>query len=73
MKEVPGPDFPTGGFLVGAEGIRDMYETGRGRLVMRARIVKEVLRGGREQLVVTEIPYGLSKARVIEQIVDLSK
>jgi len=73
MKEVPGPDFPTGGFLVGTEGIRDMYETGRGRLVMRARIVKEVLRGGREQLVVMEIPYGLSKARVIDQIVDLSK
>ncbi len=73
MEELPGPDLPTGGFLVGTDGIRDMYETGRGRLVMRARIVKEALRGGKEQLVVTELPYGVSKSRVIEQIVDLSR
>ncbi len=73
MAEVPGPDFPTGGFLVGRQGIADMYRTGRGRLVMRARIVKELLRGGKEQLVVTELPYGISKSRIIEQIVDLSR
>jgi DNA gyrase subunit A len=73
MEHVPGPDFPTGGYLVGADGIRDMYETGRGRLVMRARVVKEALRGGKEQLVVTEIPYAVSKAKIIEQIVDLSR
>ena len=73
MGELPGPDLPTGGFIVGTDGIRDMYETGRGRLVMRARIVKEALRGGREQLVVTELPYGISKSRIIEQIVDLSR
>ncbi|HIF06062.1 MAG TPA: DNA gyrase subunit A, partial [Gemmatimonadetes bacterium] len=45
MKHLPGPDFPTGGFVVGRDGIRDMYERGRGRMVMRARIVKEALRG----------------------------
>ncbi|MSR22127.1 MAG: DNA gyrase subunit A [Gemmatimonadetes bacterium] len=73
MRDMPGPDFPTGGFIVGGEGIREMYETGRGRIVMRARIVKEALRGGKEQLVVTELPYALSKARVIEQLVELSR
>ena len=55
MKHLPGPDFPTGGFVVGRDGIRQMYETGRGRIVMRARIVKEARRGGKEQLVVTEL------------------
>jgi DNA gyrase subunit A len=73
MRHVPGPDLPTGGFIVGHEGIRDMYHTGRGRLVMRARIVKESLRGGKVQLVVTEVPYGVSKTRIIEQIADLAK
>ena len=73
MKHLPGPDFPTGGFIVGRDGIRDMYETGRGRIVMRARIVKEALRGGRDQLVVTELPYAVSKARIIRQIVDLAR
>ena len=73
MKHLPGPDFPTGGFVVGREGIRDMYETGRGRIIMRARIVKEALRGGRDQLVVTEIPYAVSKARIIRQIASLAR
>ena len=73
MKHLPGPDFPTGGFVVGRDGIRDMYESGRGRIVMRARIVKEALRGGRDQLVVTELPYAVSKARIIRQIADLAR
>ena len=73
MKHLPGPDFPTGGFVVGREGIRDMYETGRGRIIMRARIVKEALRGGRDQLVVTELPYAVSKARIIRQIASLAR
>jgi DNA gyrase subunit A len=73
MRAIPGPDFPTGGFILGADGIREMYETGRGRLVMRARVVKEALRGGKVQLVVTELPYGVSKSKVIEQIADLSR
>ena len=73
MRHLPGPDFPTGGFVVGRDGIRDMYETGRGRIVMRARIVKEALRGGRDQLVVTELPYAVSKSRIIRQIADLAR
>ncbi len=73
MQDLPGPDFPTGGFIVGEEGIADMYRTGRGRIVMRARIVKEALRGGKDQLVVTEIPYAVSKSKIIEQIVALSR
>ncbi len=73
MKHVPGPDFPTGGYIVGTDGIKDMYETGRGRVTMRAKIRKEALRGGKHQLVVSELPYGVSKSRIIEQIVDLSR
>ena len=73
MRHLPGPDFPTGGFVVGRDGIRNMYETGRGRIVMRARIVKEALRGGKDQLVVTELPYAVSKTRIIRQIADLSR
>ncbi len=73
MRVLPGPDFPTGGFVVGRDGIREMYETGRGRLVMRGRVVKEALRGGKQQLVVTELPYGVSKAKIIEQIAALAR
>ncbi|MSR35666.1 MAG: DNA gyrase subunit A [Gemmatimonadetes bacterium] len=73
MRHIPGPDFPTGGFIVGREGIKDMYRNGRGRVVMRARVVKESLRGGKDQLVVTEIPYATSKTKIIEQIVDLAR
>jgi DNA gyrase subunit A len=73
MRALPGPDFPTGGFLVGRDGIWEMYETGRGKMLMRARVVKEALRGGKEQLVVVELPYGVSKAKVIEQIAVLSR
>jgi DNA gyrase subunit A len=68
MHHVPGPDFPTGAFILGSEGIRDAYTKGRGRIVMRAAVQKETRRGGREQLVVTALPYGVSKAKVIEQI-----
>ena len=73
MRHIPGPDFPTGGFVVGHEGIRDMYTTGRGRIVMRARVVKEALRGGKEQLVVTELPYAVSKSKLVSQIAALHR
>ena len=73
MRHIPGPDFPTGGFVVGSEGITDMYRTGRGRVVMRARIVKERLRGGRDQLVVTELPYATNKTKIVEQIAGLAR
>jgi len=73
MELVPGPDFPTGGLIVGREGIRQAYHTGRGRIIMQGRIGRETRRGGREQLVVTEIPYATSKTRIIEQIAELVK
>ena len=73
MKVIPGPDFPTGGFIVGRKGIREMYRTGRGRLIMRARVVLEAVRGGKEQLVITELPYVTSKSKIIAQIAGLSR
>lgn len=73
MRVLPGPDFPTGGFVLGKDGIREMYETGRGKMIIRARVVKEALRGGKQQLVVTELPYGVSKSKVIQQIAGLSR
>jgi len=73
MRHVPGPDFPTGAYVLGRDGIREAYESGRGRMVMRAAIHKEALRGGREQLVVTALPYGVSKTKVIEQVAGLVK
>lgn len=73
MEKLPGPDFPTGGFIVGREGIRAMYETGRGRMTMRARVATESLRGGRRQLVVSELPYAVSKSRIVAQIAGLAR
>jgi DNA gyrase subunit A len=73
MRHVPGPDFPTGAFILGSDGIRDAYHTGRGRIVMRAAVQKETKRGGREQLVVTALPYAVSKAKVIEQIAQVAR
>jgi DNA gyrase subunit A len=73
MRRLPGPDFPTGAFILGTDGIRSAYETGRGRIVMRAAIQKESRRGGKEQLVITALPYGVSKPRVIEQIAQLAR
>ncbi|HEX6746989.1 MAG TPA: DNA topoisomerase (ATP-hydrolyzing), partial [Longimicrobium sp.] len=73
MAHLPGPDFPTGGIIVGTAGIRDAYTKGRGRVVMRARVYKESRRNGREQLVVTEIPYGTNKSRIIEQVAELTR
>ncbi|HEY0809446.1 MAG TPA: DNA gyrase subunit A [Longimicrobiales bacterium] len=73
MQYVPGPDFPTGAYIIGSDGIRDAYRTGRGRMVMRGIVQRETLRGGKEQLVVTALPYGVSKSKVIEQIADLGR
>jgi DNA gyrase subunit A len=72
-EHLPGPDFPTAGFIVGDQGIKDMYETGRGRVVMRARIIRESLRAGRQQLVVTELPYAVSKSKVVERVAGLAR
>src|SRR5207253_2419797 len=73
MEFVPGPDFPTGAYIIGSEGIREAYRTGRGRIIMRAAVQRETLRGGKEQLVVTAIPYGVSKTKIIEQVVDVAR
>jgi DNA gyrase subunit A len=73
MRHVKGPDFPTGGFVVGREGVEAMYREGRGRIVMRGRIVKEAMRGGKEQLIVSELPFMVQKTKLIEQIADLAR
>ena len=72
MEHVPGPDFPTGGIINGAQGIYSAYRTGRGRVHIRARATIEEIEGGRrEAIVVTELPYQVNKARLIEKIADL--
>lgn len=72
FKLVPGPDFPTAGFICGRDGIRKAYETGRGIITMRARaVVEPIARGDRECIVVTEIPYQVNKAKLVERIADL--
>jgi DNA gyrase subunit A len=74
MKHVKGPDFPTGGIIVGRSGIRDAYRTGRGRIVMRSRAHFEELRGGRSAIVITELPFGVrvgGDAGLIMRIADL--
>jgi len=68
---VPGPDFPTGGIILGRAGIREAYLTGRGSITMRGRVTQETLRGDREALIITEIPYQVNKAAMIERIAEL--
>ena len=70
-KFILGPDFPTGGIIYGSQGIAESYETGRGRITVRARAVVEEKQGGKEQIVVTELPFQVNKARLIELIADL--
>jgi len=71
MKHIKGPDFPTGGIIYGEQGIREAFETGRGRIVVRARTEIELTHSGRECIVVTEIPYMVNKAEMISKIADL--
>lgn len=71
MEIVPGPDFPTGASIMGKAGIRSAYQTGRGSIVMRAKTHIEELRKEREAIVVTEIPYQVNKATMVEKIADL--
>src|SRR3546814_19325647 len=68
MAHVPGPDFPTGGLILGRSGIREAYHTGRGSVVMRGRAEIEEIRKDRFAIVVTEIPYQVNKARMIERL-----
>ncbi|MBN1475261.1 DNA gyrase subunit A [Candidatus Sumerlaeota bacterium] len=71
MRVLPGPDFPTGAQICGRSGIHDAYRTGRGRLRLRARAQVEHLKKGKEAIVVTEIPYQVNKARLVEEIANL--
>ncbi len=71
MHHIKGPDFPTGGIIYGEQGIREAFETGRGRIIVRARTEVELTHSGRECIVVTEIPYMVNKAEMIKRIADL--
>ena len=73
MTIIPGPDFPTGGLICGRQGIRQGYETGRGQLVLRARMRVEEKRGGKQLIIVDEIPYQILKNTITERIVDAVK
>ena len=73
MEDVQGPDFPTAGIILGRSGIRRAFETGRGSVQMRARAEIEERGGGRQRIVVTEVPYQVNKARMIEKIAELAR
>ena len=73
MQSIQGPDFPTGGIIMGRSGIRAAYATGRGRVIVRARAEIEEEKNGRFHIIVTELPYQVNKARLIESIADLVK
>ena len=71
MQVLPGPDFPTAGYIHGRQGILDAYRTGRGLIQMRAKAAVEKARGGRENIVVTELPYQVNKAKLVERMAEL--
>ncbi|MEX2573541.1 MAG: DNA gyrase subunit A [Balneolaceae bacterium] len=71
MEHITAPDFPTGGIIYGYEGVKNAYETGRGKITMRARANVEEMRNNREQIIVTEIPYQVNKATLIQKIAEL--
>lgn len=71
MEIIPGPDFPTGGIILGRAGINSAYSTGRGSVIMRGRVAIEPMRGDREAIIITEIPYQVNKASMIEKMAEL--
>ena len=71
MEHIKGPDFPTGGIILGRSGIREAYHTGRGRIITRAKTEIESMSSGRDRIIVTEIPYAVNKARLVEKIAEL--
>ncbi|MBF0256033.1 MAG: DNA gyrase subunit A [Gammaproteobacteria bacterium] len=73
MQYIPGPDFPTAGFINGARGIHEAYHTGRGRIYVRARTHTEEMDSGRQRIVVSELPYQVNKAKLLEKIAELVK
>ncbi|MBC2311008.1 DNA gyrase subunit A [Listeria booriae] len=73
MEHIPGPDFPTAGMIMGRSGIRRAYETGRGSITLRARVEIETKNNGKETIVITELPYQVNKARLLERIAELAR
>ncbi|MFQ5839153.1 MAG: DNA gyrase subunit A, partial [Candidatus Methylomirabilales bacterium] len=73
MRVLPGPDFPTAGYIYGRQGVLDAYRTGRGLIQMRAKAAVEKVRGGRENIVITELPYQVNKAKLVERIAELAR
>jgi DNA gyrase subunit A len=74
MSHIPGPDFPTGGFIYGREGIKTAYETGKGIIQLRARaIIERDRKGERESIIITELPYQTNKAKLIERVAELAQ
>lgn len=73
MRYIPGPDFPTGAIILGSQGIREAYRTGRGRIIVRARTTIETYAPGRDRIIITELPYQVNKARLVEKIADMVK
>ncbi|KRM71678.1 DNA gyrase subunit alpha [Lacticaseibacillus brantae DSM 23927] len=73
MTALPGPDFPTGGLVMGKSGIRHAYESGKGTIILRAKVEVETDKSGRERIIVTEIPYMVNKAKLVERIADLAR
>ena len=71
MKYIKGPDFPTGGIIQGVDGIKKAYETGKGKIVVPSKVDEETLRNGRQQLIVTEIPYEVNKSSLVKRIDEL--
>lgn len=71
MKHIKGPDFPTGGIIQGVEGIKKAYETGKGKIIVRGKTEIETLRGGKQQIVITEVPYELNKSNLVKKIDEL--
>ena len=71
MEHIKGPDFPTGGIILGRSGIREAYHTGRSRILVRAKTEVETLGNGRDRIIITEIPYGVNKAKLVEKIAEL--
>ena len=73
MEALPGPDFSTGGLVMGKSGIRRAYETGKGKIIVRAKVNIEEMKNGKERIIVTEIPYMVNKAKLVERIADLHR
>ena len=71
MEFVPGPDFPTGGIIQGIDGIKKAYETGKGKVIVRSKTDIETVRGGKQQIVITEVPYDVNKANMVKKIDEL--